>query len=77
MELIDLNTIRPLIYMETTNCARPILERANSALHTKSTMQASGCAALVPPSAKYCDEHRVLHPEEVRSAAERGYGYRW
>ena len=33
-----------------------------------------GCAALVPYGTKYCDRHKPLHPEEVRSAAGRGYG---
>ena len=36
-----------------------------------------GCAALVPSGQKYCDRHKVLHPEEVRSAASRGYGAAW
>ena len=36
-----------------------------------------GCASLVPPGQKYCEKHKALHPEEVRSAAGRGYGSRW
>ena len=36
-----------------------------------------GCAALIPSGTKYCDEHKALHPEEVRSAAGRGYGSAW
>ena len=36
-----------------------------------------GCAALVPSGQKYCDRHKALHPEEVRSAAGRGYGAAW
>lgn len=36
-----------------------------------------GCAALVPSGTKYCDVHKPLHPEEVRSAASRGYGSAW
>lgn len=36
-----------------------------------------GCSRLVPPGQKYCEEHKALHPEEVRSAASRGYGSRW
>ena len=36
-----------------------------------------GCAALVPPGQKYCERHKALHPEEVRSAASRGYGAAW
>ncbi len=36
-----------------------------------------GCPKLVPKGKKYCDEHVALHPEEVRSAAARGYNARW
>ena len=36
-----------------------------------------GCAALVPYGQKYCEAHRSLHPEEVRSASGRGYGRAW
>lgn len=36
-----------------------------------------GCAALVPYGTKYCDKHKPLHPEEVRSATARGYGRAW
>ena len=36
-----------------------------------------GCAALVPSGQKYCERHRALHPEEVRSASDRGYGAAW
>ena len=36
-----------------------------------------GCAELVPPGQKYCEIHKALHPEEVRSAASRGYGTAW
>ena len=36
-----------------------------------------GCAALVPYGQKYCDAHKPLHPEEVRSAGDRGYGKAW
>lgn len=36
-----------------------------------------GCAKLVPAGQKYCEEHRVLHPEESRSASARGYGRQW
>ena len=36
-----------------------------------------GCAALVPAGTKYCDTHKPLHPEEVRSAANRGYDSQW
>ena len=35
------------------------------------------CPKLVPRGKKYCDAHTALHPEEIRSAAERGYGSRW
>ena len=36
-----------------------------------------GCPALVPSGSKYCEAHKALHPEEVRSAARRGYGSAW
>ena len=36
-----------------------------------------GCPKLVPKGKKYCDDHIALHPEEVRSAASRGYDARW
>ena len=36
-----------------------------------------GCPKLVPKGKKYCDAHKPLHLEEVRSAAVRGYGSRW
>ena len=36
-----------------------------------------GCAALVPPGTRYCEAHKALHPEAVRSAGSRGYGSRW
>lgn len=36
-----------------------------------------GCPALVPHGQKYCETHKLLHPEEVRSAASRGYGKTW
>ena len=36
-----------------------------------------GCPALIPYGQKYCEAHKPLHPEEVRSAAGRGYGRAW
>lgn len=36
-----------------------------------------GCAALVPYGTKYCEVHKPMHPEEVRSASDRGYGSAW
>ena len=36
-----------------------------------------GCAELVPDGTKYCDKHRSLHPEDIRSAGSRGYGSAW
>lgn len=36
-----------------------------------------GCPNLVPYGHAYCDEHKALHPEAVRSAGSRGYGSRW
>ena len=35
------------------------------------------CPELVPAGTKYCEKHKPLHPEEVRSAAARGYGHAW
>ena len=32
-----------------------------------------GCAALVPYGTKYCEVHKPLHPEEVRSAKRKRY----
>lgn len=42
----------------------------------KTPCKHSGCAKLVD-GGKYCDEHRPLHPEVVRSASKRGYGSKW
>ena len=36
-----------------------------------------GCPNLVPAGQKYCEKHKALHPEEIRSAAKRGYNARW
>ena len=36
-----------------------------------------GCPRLVPRGKKYCAENTAQHPEEIRSAAGRGYGSRW
>lgn len=36
-----------------------------------------GCAELVPYGIKYCDKHKSLHPEDIRSACSRGYGSAW
>ena len=36
-----------------------------------------GCAALIPAGEKYCEKHKPLHPEEIRSASTRGYGSAW
>ena len=36
-----------------------------------------GCPELVPYGEKYCEKHKGMHPEEVRSASSRGYGSRW
>lgn len=36
-----------------------------------------GCPNLVPSGTMYCDEHKALHPESVRSASGRGYGRAW
>ena len=37
----------------------------------------SGCGRLVPYGTMYCEEHKALHPEVIRSAGRRGYGSRW
>ena len=36
-----------------------------------------GCAELVAPGKKYCEKHKRMHPEEIQTAATRGYGSRW
>lgn len=36
-----------------------------------------GCPELVDAGQKYCEKHKVAHPEEVRSAAGRGYDWKW
>ena len=36
-----------------------------------------GCPELVDAGKKYCEKHKPLHPEEIRSAASRGYGRAW
>lgn len=36
-----------------------------------------GCPNLIPYGSKYCDEHKSKHPEEIRSAAGRGYNSAW
>lgn len=36
-----------------------------------------GCPELVPAGQRYCEKHKGLHPEEVRSAGSRGYNRRW
>ena len=36
-----------------------------------------GCPELVDAGKKYCEKHKPLHPEEIRSAGSRGYGRTW
>ena len=36
-----------------------------------------GCPALVPVGTKYCENHKKLHPEDIRSASRRGYNNAW
>lgn len=36
-----------------------------------------GCPKLVPYGNKYCEDHKPLHTEEVRSAYSRGYNRQW
>ena len=31
----------------------------------------------MPSGTKYCEKHKALHPEEIRSAASRGYNRAW
>lgn len=54
-------------------------DRREDAMPTKLKVPCKhpGCAELVPSGQKYCDRHRSLHPEEIRSAAGRGYGASW
>lgn len=35
------------------------------------------CPELVEPGEKYCDQHKPLHPVEIRSASSRGYNRQW
>lgn len=39
--------------------------------------QHPGCPELIPAGTKYCEKHKKLHPEAVRSAGSRGYGRAW
>ena len=36
-----------------------------------------GCPNLIPAGTKFCEKHKPLHTEEVRSAASRGYNRAW
>ncbi len=36
-----------------------------------------GCPELVDAGDKYCEKHKPMHPEDVRSADKRGYNSRW
>ncbi len=36
-----------------------------------------GCPKLVSYGKSYCDEHKALHPVEVRSGYSRGYNRKW
>ena len=36
-----------------------------------------GCPELVESGQKYCEVHKLLHPEESRSTSARGYGRAW
>ena len=37
----------------------------------------TGCPELVEAGTKFCEKHKPVHPEEVRSASSRGYGRAW
>mgnify|MGYP002624165148 FL=1 len=39
--------------------------------------QHPGCAELITPGKKFCEKHKPLHPEIIRSAGSRGYGRQW
>lgn len=39
--------------------------------------QHPGCPELVEPGKRYCEKHRPLHPEAVRSARKAGYDRKW
>ena len=43
----------------------------------KTSCRHPGCPELVPAGQKYCDKHKLLHPEEIRSASSRGYDSAW
>ena len=36
-----------------------------------------GCPKLVEPGTEYCENHKALHPEKVRTAGSRGYNRAW
>ena len=36
-----------------------------------------GCSELIPVGHKYCEKHKAMHPEGTRSAASRGYNFKW
>ena len=36
-----------------------------------------GCPELVDPGEKYCQKHKALHPDPVRSGSSRGYNRDW
>lgn len=36
-----------------------------------------GCPNLIPAGRLYCEEHKKLHPEAIRSASARGYDRKW
>ena len=40
-------------------------------------MPPTECPELVNAGEKYCEKHKPLHPEEIRSAGSRGYGRAW
>ena len=41
----------------------------------KTACKHPGCSRLT--DGKYCDEHKAMHPEAVRSASKRGYTSKW
>ena len=39
--------------------------------------QHPGCPELVEPGKRYCEKHKAMHPEAVRSARKAGYSKQW
>ena len=59
------------------SAARQYLGSSKMPYRSKVPCRHPGCAALVEPGTKYCEKHKSLHPEDIRSAGSRGYGRAW